>query len=228
MKKLRLYPALLVSWGFMTAVAYAQCHDVSPNVGDSRHGTLQSVSPTTKTAGEEDRTVLLTLALRKSGAVREAKVLKGPTALREPAIQAAKHRKYKDALNAWPFSNEIMVEVTFPKGKNRASEIRQALPAGVLGCVYVTRVRVSSEVMESYLLERVDPIYPAGVERAGPLILRLHIEEDGNVSSVEKVSGPDALAPAAIDAVKKWKYRTYELNGAAIAVETTVEVKPPA
>jgi protein TonB len=42
---------------------------------------------------------------------------------------------------------------------------------------------------------------------------------------VEKVSGPDALAPAAIDVVKRWKYRPYELNGSVVEVETTVELK---
>jgi periplasmic protein TonB len=101
------------------------------------------------------------------------------------------------------------------------------MPAGVPGCVYVTRVRVTPEVMQTHLLERVDPVYPAGTEQAGALILRVHIEDNGNVSSVEKVSGSDALAPAAIEAVKKWKYRPYELNGAAIAVDTTVEFKLP-
>jgi TonB family protein len=175
----------------------------------------------------DDRIVDLTLLLRKSGSVREAKVLKGPTALREPAIRAATRRNYKDALRSWPFSNEIMVEVTFPKDTSGAPEIRQAMPAGVPGCVYASRVRISPEVMQTYLLEHTDPVYPQVNEKEGVLILRIHIEEDGSVSSVERVSGSDALAPAAIDAVKKWKYRPYGLNGAVVAVETSVELKSP-
>lgn len=229
MQALRLVStALLFSCGFLTPSAIAQCHDPSlVAVGPGSPPNLGSAPTATGQGGADDRIVDLTLVLRKSGAVRDAKVLKGPTALREPAIQAAKHRNYKDAIHAWPFSNEIMVEVTFPKDTDGALDIRQVMPGGVPGCVYVTRVRVTPEVMQTYLLERVDPVYPAGIEKADALIFRLHIEEDGNVSSVEKVSGPDALAPAAIDAVKKWKYQPYELNGAVIAVETTVELKPP-
>jgi hypothetical protein len=220
--------ALLFSSGFLTPSTVAQCHDASlVALGPGSPPSLGSAPSVTRQSGEDDRIVDLTLVLRKSGAVRDAKVLKGPTALREPAMQAAKHRNYKDAIHTWPFSNEIMVEVIFPKDTNGAPDIKQMMPAGVPGCVYATRVRVTPEVMQTYLLERVDPVYPAGVEKAGALILRLHIEEGGNISSVEKVSGPDALAPAAIDAVKKWKYRPYELNGAAFAVETTVELQPP-
>jgi hypothetical protein len=215
----------LLFYGFLTPGAIAQCHNAS--FVATGPGSLGSAPAVTKSGGEDDRIVELTLVLRKSGTVRNATVLKGPTGLREPAIQAAKRRKYKDALHTWPFSNEIMVEVTFPKDTTGAPDIRQTMPAGVPGCVYATRVRVTPEVMQTHLLERVDPVYPTGIEQAGALILRVHIEDDGSVSSVEKVSGPDALAPAAIDAVKKWKYRPYELNGAVIAVDTTVELNPP-
>jgi hypothetical protein len=220
--------ALLFSCGFLTPGTIAQCHDASFGaVGPGSSPSVGSAPTLPGQGGEDDRIVDLTLVLRKSGAVRNAKVLRGPMVLREPAIRAAKHRNYKDALHGWPFSNEIMVEVTFPKDTNGTPDIRQAMPGGVPGCVYATRVRIRPEVMQTYLLERVDPVYPAGIEVLGVLILRLHIEEDGSVSSVEKVSGHDALAPAAIDAVQKWKYRPYGLNGAVIAVETTVELKPP-
>ena len=218
--------ALLFSCGFSAPFAVAQCHSNSLVAAAPGSPPSRGSAPAVTQTREDDRIVDLTLLLRKSGSVRDAKVLKGPIALREPAIRAARHRNYKDAIHSWPFSNEIMVEVTFPKDANGAPDIRQAMPAGVPGCVYANRVRVSPEVMETYLLEHVDPIYPTGIEKEGALILRVHIEEDGSVSSVEKVSGPDALAPAAIDAVKKWKYRSYGLNGSVIAVETTVELKP--
>jgi protein TonB len=32
------------------------------------------------------------------------------------------------------------------------------------------------------------------------------------------------LAPAALDAVKQWRYRPYMVNGSAVEVETTVTV----
>lgn len=158
--------ALLFSCGFLTPSTIAQCHDASlVAVGPGSPPSIGSTPTVPGQGGEGDRIVDLTLVLRKSGTVRDAKVLKGPTALQAPAIQAAKHRNYKDAIHAWPFSNEIMVEVTFPKDTDGAPDIRQVMPGGVMGCVYPTRVRVTPEVMRTYLLERVDPEYPARLRR---------------------------------------------------------------
>jgi periplasmic protein TonB len=38
------------------------------------------------------------------------------------------------------------------------------------------------------------------------------------------VSGHPMLAPAAINAVKQWRYKPYLLNGQAVEVETTITV----
>jgi len=174
----------------------------------------------------EDRTVLLTLKLTKGGAVREASVLSGPETLRAPAIKAAKARKYKHRIT-WPDPRE-MVEVKFPQDGNGAPEIRQAMPAGVSSCVYATSVRISPEVMQSRLLERVEPAFPAGVGQVeGTVVLRLRVDKNGNVFKVERVSGPDALVPTVIEAVKSWKYKPFLLNGDPVEVETTVELKFP-
>ena len=39
------------------------------------------------------------------------------------------------------------------------------------------------------------------------------------------ISGHPMLAPAAIDAVKQWRYKPYFLNGEPVAVETQITVK---
>jgi len=105
----------------LVQVAFSQCHQTS-----------------SKSQAEEqerkNRTVLLTLKLSKSGAVRDANVLQGPTTLRAAAIKAARARKYKHRIT-WPDPHEMMVEVKFPQDGNGAPEIRQALPAGVSSCV---------------------------------------------------------------------------------------------
>jgi hypothetical protein len=43
----------------------------------------------------------------------------------------------------------------------------------------------------------------------------------------EKVSGLDSLASPAIEAIKQRKYEPTLLNGAAVEVETTVQLKFP-
>jgi hypothetical protein len=89
------------------------------------------------------RTVLLRLVLSKSGGVREATLLGGPTALAPAAIEAAKRRKYKRRIvDSFPDEGEMMVAVTFREDNNGAPEIRQARPAGVSSCVHPEALRM--------------------------------------------------------------------------------------
>lgn len=50
------------------------------------------------------------------------------------------------------------------------------------------------------------------------------ISETGDVNEVSLISGHPMLAPAAIDAVKQWKYKPYLLNGKPVDVDTQVTV----
>ena len=50
------------------------------------------------------------------------------------------------------------------------------------------------------------------------------IDKEGSVSNIQLVSGHPKLAPAAIDAVKQWKYKPYLQNGEPIEVESQVTV----
>jgi hypothetical protein len=168
------------------------------------------------------------LTLSKRGAVRDATVLKGPTTLREAAIEAARKHTYKHQMNVWPGQRQITVEITFPQDNSSSPEIRQVLPAGVPSCVYATAIRIAPEVMQSRLLKRVEPVFPTEVQPVeGTIILRLRVDKDGNVLKAEKISGPDTLAAPVIEAVKGWKYEPTLINGSPIEVETTVELKLP-
>ena len=90
-----------------------------------------------------------------------------------------------------------------------------------------SRVRVSQGVMEGMLIEKTSPTYPPLASQArieGVVVLNVTISKTGDVSQIQLVSGHPMLAPAAIEAVKKWKYRPYLLNGEAVEVETQVQV----
>src|SRR5271165_3911762 len=72
------------------------------------------------------------------------------------------------------------------------------------------RVRVSAGVESGLLQSRVDPIYPPLARQAriqGTVVLRVILSKTGEVEHVELISGHPMLAPAAIEAVKQWKYR---------------------
>jgi hypothetical protein len=88
-------------------------------------------------------------------------------------------------------------------------------------------VNVPGEVMQRLLIHRVDPAAPEGpraTRLTGRVVLDAVIGSDGSVVSLRPISGPDALARAAMDSVQWWKFQPYRANGQAVEVETTIAV----
>ncbi len=89
------------------------------------------------------------------------------------------------------------------------------------------RVRVSSGVSTGLLIKKVQPNYPALAKQAriqGHVLLQAEISKDGTIQNLQLISGHPMLAPAAIEAVRQWRYKPYLLNGEPVAVETQVDV----
>lgn len=89
------------------------------------------------------------------------------------------------------------------------------------------RVRISQGVTKGMLLQKVEPRYPAIAVSAhiqGLVILNAIISRTGEIENLSVVSGHPMLIPAAIEAVKQWRYRPYLLNGEPTEVETTINV----
>ena len=89
------------------------------------------------------------------------------------------------------------------------------------------RVRVSERVSQSLLVKKVQPEYPREAREKhvqGTVKLKAEISKEGNVTDLTVVSGDPLLAPAAMEAVKQWKYKPYLLNGQPVIVETQVSV----
>ena len=192
----------------------------------------QTEQPTSGQAQAEDQTVLLSVVITNHGLVRDVRVLSGPATLQQSAIKLVNRKKYKGkAIEQWgtapagPSARQLMLAVTFAKQSGMPPKIEQAMPAGVPGCVYASRVRVSPRVMGCYLLDRTEPVYPAETQGTkDPLTLHLVIDKEGNVRKAEKISGPERLVSAAVEAVTKWKYRPFILNGEPVDVDTTVDL----
>ncbi len=89
------------------------------------------------------------------------------------------------------------------------------------------RVRVSLGVSTGLLIKKVQPNYPPLARQAriqGAVTLQAEISKEGTIQNLQLISGHPMLAPAAIEAVKQWRYRPYLLNGEPVAVETQVVV----
>jgi len=84
-----------------------------------------------------------------------------------------------------------------------------------------------SQLAEANLLHKVQPVYPSPARLAriqGAVELRAIIGKTGAIENLVVVRGHPMLAPAAVEAVKQWRYRPYLLNGEAIEVETDITV----
>jgi protein TonB len=100
-------------------------------------------------------------------------------------------------------------------------------PAVVPKAVTPQRVRVSQGVSQGLLIHQVKPTYPPLARQAriqGTVVLQAVISKDGSIEHLTLVSGHPMLAPAAIEAVKQWKYKPYFLNGEPVEVDTQINV----
>ena len=88
-------------------------------------------------------------------------------------------------------------------------------------------VPIPEEISQGLLVNQVKPVYPAVARAAriqGAVVLTALIGKDGAVQELELVSGHPMLVPAAMEAVKQWRYRPYVLNGEPVLVQTTINV----
>jgi protein TonB len=105
--------------------------------------------------------------------------------------------------------------------------IISSTPVAVPKAVTPQRVRVSQGVTQGLLLRRIQPNYPPLARQAriqGSVLLQAEISKDGSIENLHLISGHPMLAPAAIEAVKQWKYKPYVLNGEPVEVETQITV----
>lgn len=88
-------------------------------------------------------------------------------------------------------------------------------------------LRVGGNVMAKNLINRVFPEYPMEAKAnhaSGTVVLHTIVGTDGQVCSLQVVSGPPELVGASLNAVRQWRYAPTTLNGQPVAVDTTISV----
>ena len=190
-------------------------------------------------------TVILKVRISKSGDVANIQLVSGHPMLAPAAIEAVKQWKYDPyLLNGNPVAVDTQVAVNFmlsdqPPATGTTGNISVGSAGGVVSGGVSSgsggqtppatpqRVRVSSGVAQGMLLSKVNLLYPQEAKDQhlqGTVILQVIVDKEGNVANVKIISGHPMLAPAAIEAVKQWKYRPYLLNGNPVEVDTQVQV----
>lgn len=100
------------------------------------------------------------------------------------------------------------------------------LVASVLSSAEDKPLRVEPEAARQNLIKKVEPTVPPLAKAAGlggTVTADIVIDPSGKVSSVKLISGHPMLAPAFIDAVRKWEYTPFVKDGRRVSVVTEVE-----
>ena len=91
----------------------------------------------------------------------------------------------------------------------------------------VVRTFRTSTMLEGSLIRRLQPAYPPLAKSAriqGSVILFAVIDRTGTIDHLRVLSGHPLLVPAAIEAVRQWRYHPYVLNNETIEVDTQITV----
>jgi len=87
-------------------------------------------------------------------------------------------------------------------------------------------VRIS-HMSPGSLIYQLQPVYPPLARTAhveGQVVLAALISKEGTIKNLRVLTGHPMLVNSAIEAVSKWRYRPYILNGEPVEVETQITV----
>jgi protein TonB len=88
-----------------------------------------------------------------------------------------------------------------------------------------TTKRVTSEVLNSKLINAPQPIYPAIAKQAGiqgPVNIQILVDEQGKVISAQVMSGSPMLSPAAKEAATRARFTPTTLNGVPVKIQGVI------
>ena len=90
------------------------------------------------------------------------------------------------------------------------------------------RISVAPAVMERQRISGAPPVYPGGLadlfHAEGDVVVALDISPMGKVREAHVISGHKVLRGAALNAVRRWRYDPYLVDGQPVEVATTVTI----
>ena len=118
-----------------------------------------------------------------------------------------------------------------PNGTAAQSEFPEPLPPPIAGRAdppdpASPPVRIGGRLEVARIIKQAPPVYPAVAQTArvqGVVVIDAVITESGLLKDITVVSGHPLLVGAAIDCVRKWRYRAAKLNG--IPVEAPIHIQ---
>lgn len=108
--------------------------------------------------------------------------------------------------------------------------MKNALIRHVAACLcLVSAAFAQSKVEPPVPVRTVQPDYPTEMRRdgvSGVVTLKCQIDEKGDVTGAEvEKSSNSAFEPAALSAVKKWKFKPAKQDGAPVPIRVSIPIK---
>ena len=91
----------------------------------------------------------------------------------------------------------------------------------------LARVRISQGVSQGLLIKQVPPKYPSNaiaMRAQGAVQIEATVDKEGRVVNPKVISGSALLAPAALEAVRQWRYKPYYLDGEPVEIQTQITI----
>jgi TonB family protein len=88
-------------------------------------------------------------------------------------------------------------------------------------------IPIPADVIAASILSHPAPVYPPRARAThvqGEVVLHAIIDKEGKISPVQVLSGDGLLSPAAVDAVRQWRYKPILVDGEPIEVDTTITI----
>lgn len=168
--------------------------------------------------------VVAAILVSETGDVESTKVLKGDPILAAAADESMEKWKFRPVLkDGKPVAVIARASFNFI-GTPKQGKV---LPKIDMPAEFPQRVKVTEDVGNGLVLKHANPEYPPMARQGkitGTVLLDVIISKEGKVTDVTLISGHPMLAPAAIDAVRKWQYRPYLVMGRPVEMDTQVKV----
>lgn len=171
--------------------------------------------------------VLVQILVSETGNVEATQVVKGDSALKDAAENAAKGWKFKPFLKGGIAVPAIAI-LNFGFGNDPHNNSQSSAKVGVTienPRPMTSKVRVAQGVMQRLQIRKVNPVYPeaARSERVqGSVVMQVIIDREGKIRDVNVISGPHELTEAAVAAVRQWQYKPFFLMGRPVEVDTQI------
>ncbi len=218
---------LLLAFSFASCLsAQVSVQRVGVSEGVMQAMLIHKVDPKYPADATVRGSVVLQAVIGKAGNVDSLQTISGDPMLIPAAMEAVKQWSYQPyLLNGIPVEVETTIHLDFAPPEQSPTE--QSAPERNDPGTTTEMIEVPYEAIQGFIVRKVAPLYPPLARQAriqGPVVLSVIINKAGEVREANLVSGHPMLAPAAVQAVKQWRYRPYLSGDQPADVRTTVRV----